>query len=103
MHKQEKRFRLEHEHRRLFAGFRVAVLMDAGLGAFGDVSFMQEVLEECAIRLVENNEYFDKLMDDLQHRKQNKIEKKFTKTDAESIFNAIEQGNILEENNGDKK
>jgi len=64
---------------------------------------MQEVLEECAIRLVENNEYFDKLMDDLHDRKQNKIEKKFTKTDAESIFNAIEQGNILEENNGDKK
>ena len=51
---------------------------------------MQEVFEECAIRLIEKDEYFVSLTQELQNRKRMRISRKFTPTDAESIFQAIE-------------
>ena len=59
---------------------------------------MQEVLEECAIQIIEGNEYFEKLIDELQYRKRCKTGRKFTKTDAESIFRAIKEDNASESN-----
>tara|TARA_Y100000310_G_scaffold340316_1_gene435637 strand:+ start:6913 stop:7224 length:312 start_codon:yes stop_codon:yes gene_type:complete len=52
---------------------------------------MQEVFEECAIRIVENESYFLNLLNDIKDRKRQKLVRKFTKTDAESIFKIIEE------------
>ena len=56
---------------------------------------MQEVFEECAIRIVENEPYFLNLLQELQDRKRQKRIRKFTKTDAESIFKIIEEQDPL--------
>jgi hypothetical protein len=52
---------------------------------------MQEVFEECAIRIVESDPSFLNLLKELQDRKHQKLMRKFTKTDTESIFKIIEQ------------
>ena len=56
---------------------------------------MQEVLEECAIKIVEDNPDFVQLLQALQHRKKERKIQKLTQTDAESIFQAIEEQNPL--------
>ena len=65
---------------------------------------MQEVFEECAIRVVESEPYFLSVLDELEDRKRKKLTRKFTKTDAESIFKIIEeQDPFTGDNNGDEK
>ena len=61
---------------------------------------MQEVFEECAIRIIEGDDRFLTLLKELQEHKRNKIGKKFTQTDAESIFRAIETQNPLDADEG---
>ena len=58
---------------------------------------MQEVFEECAIRIVENDDSFEGLIEELQERKRGHVRKKMAKTDAESIFQAIEDQNPMED------
>ena len=52
---------------------------------------MQEVFEECAVQIVENESYFLNLLNEIANRKKQKLIRKFTKTDAESIFKIIEE------------
>jgi len=54
---------------------------------------MQEVLEECATRIVEEDNYMSKLMDTLIERKRQKSISKVSESDVESVFNVIEQVN----------
>lgn len=50
---------------------------------------MQEVLEECAIRIAAQDKYMEKLLDELVERKITG-ERKIAKSDAESVYRLIE-------------
>ena len=50
---------------------------------------MQEVLEECAIRIATQDKYMEKLLDDLVERKI-AGERKIAETDAQSLYRLIE-------------
>ena len=63
------------------AAFRSRVVL-AGLT-------MQDVLEECAIRLSEGDQYMEKLIDDVINKK-NDGELQVAKAEAESIYKAIQ-------------
>jgi|TARA_Y100000593_G_C4294330_1_gene329844 predicted nuclease with RNAse H fold len=57
---------------------------------------MQEVFEALAVAIVENDPYLTKMLDKLEYNKKHKISvKKVNSTDAESIFEAIEESNPL--------
>lgn len=50
---------------------------------------MQEVLEECAVRIAQQDKYMDKLLDDLVERKITG-ERKIAESDAQSLYRLIE-------------
>ena len=50
---------------------------------------MQEVLEECAIRIAGQDNYMDKMLDDLVERKITG-ERKIAESDAQSLYRLIE-------------
>ena len=54
---------------------------------------MQEVLEECAIRIVEEDNYMLKLMDTLVVEKRAKALNRVAESDVESVFDVIKQVN----------
>tara|TARA_Y100000590_G_scaffold458217_1_gene612450 strand:- start:2536 stop:2733 length:198 start_codon:yes stop_codon:yes gene_type:complete len=63
---------------------------------------MQEVFEELAQRIVEEQPYMLDVLSDLALRKRQKATKKMSTTDAESIFKVIEDSNPLY-SGGDKE
>jgi hypothetical protein len=63
------------------ASFRAKVIL-AGLT-------MQDVLEECAVRLSENDPYMEKLINDV-HQKKTQGELQVAKAEIESIYDAIQ-------------
>ncbi len=71
------------------AEFRIA-LFKRGLS-------MQEVFEFLAVNIVDGNEELTKFLDEIEYNKKNKVfTKKVNSTDADSIFDAINQHNPLE-------
>ena len=56
---------------------------------------MQEIFEEIAQRIASDSPDMTKLLDDLSKNKRDKVIKKLSKTDAESLFNLIEEENPL--------
>ena len=56
---------------------------------------MQEVFREFTKLIVEEDKYVIKILDRLQKEKREKIPKKMVKSDAESLFRAIENSNIF--------
>jgi hypothetical protein len=54
---------------------------------------MQEVIEELAIRMIEEEPYMLNLLHDLANKKRKKAISKIAKSDAESIFKVIEDSN----------
>jgi len=58
---------------------------------------MQEVFEFLAVKIVDGDETLTKFLDEIEYNKKNRVfEKKVNSTDAESIFDAINQENPLE-------
>ena len=57
--------------------------------AFQNALSMQEIFEELAIRMVEGDNKLLKLIDDIKQKKKNKEISKVSKTDAETIYDAI--------------
>ena len=56
---------------------------------------MQEVYEEISQRIAAESPEMISLLEDLSQRKRDKIVKKLSETDAESLFNIIERENPL--------
>ena len=56
---------------------------------------MQEIFEELAMRVVEKDPYMQKVLSYLETQKKDKAMRKFSSTDAESIFRIIENENPL--------
>lgn len=56
---------------------------------------MQEVFEELARQIIEEQPHMLDMMVELSSRKRKKAVKKMSQTDAESIFRVIEDGNPL--------
>ena len=56
---------------------------------------MQEVFEEIAQRIAAQSPDMIKLMESLSQKKKDKIIQKLSETDAESLFNIIEEENPL--------
>lgn len=54
---------------------------------------MQEVIEELAIRVIEEEPYMLNLLHELANKKRKKAISKIAKSDAESIFKVIEDSN----------
>ena len=50
---------------------------------------MQEVLEECAVRIAQQDRYMDKMLDELVERKITG-ERKIAESDAQSLYRLIE-------------
>ena len=58
---------------------------------------MQEVFESLAVKITEGDEYLNNLLLEMEYNKKNKsLNKKIGKSDAESIFEAIEFNNPLD-------
>ncbi len=58
---------------------------------------MQEVFEFLAVKIVDGDETLTKFLDEIEYNKKNRVfKKKVNSTDAESIFDAINQENPLE-------
>jgi hypothetical protein len=51
---------------------------------------MQEVVEEFVQRILAENPHIIKMLDDVAENKKHKTEKKFSKSDVESIFSILE-------------
>jgi len=58
---------------------------------------MQEVIEEFVQRILSENPYIIKLLDEVAENKKNKVAKKFSKSDVESIFSLLESEDPLKE------
>jgi len=58
---------------------------------------MQEVVEEFVQRILSQNPHILKLLDEVAENKKNKAEKKFSKSDVESIFSLLEDEDPLKE------
>ena len=56
---------------------------------------MQEIFEEVACQIVEENPYMVEVLGQMADRKKRRVSKKMSRTDAESIFRAIEDDNPL--------
>jgi len=54
---------------------------------------MQEVIEELAIRVIEEEPYMLNLLHEIASKKRKKAISKIAKSDAESIFKVIEDSN----------
>lgn len=53
---------------------------------------MQEVVEEFVQRILSGNPQILKLLDDVAENKKQKADKRFSKSDVESIFDLLEEG-----------
>ena len=51
---------------------------------------MQEVIEEFVQRILSEDPHILKLLDEVSENKRNKVAKKFSKSDVESIFSLLE-------------
>ena len=71
------------------AAFRIACF-ERGLS-------MQEVVEEFTQRILIKHPHMIKLLDEVVENKKNKTQKRFSKTDVESIFNILEESDPLKE------
>lgn len=61
---------------------------------------MQEVFEFLAVKVVDGDETLRKFLEEIEYNKKNKIlSKKVNSSDAESIFDMIDQQNPLGEKN----
>ena len=61
---------------------------------------MQEVIEQLAVKIVEGDEYLNNIIEEIEYnKKMRKPIKKVSQTDAESIFEAIEENNPIGEDN----
>ena len=61
---------------------------------------MQEVIEHFAVSLVEGDDYLNNLLEEIEYNKKvNKSKKQVSSIDAESIFDAIKDGNPLGDKN----
>ena len=58
---------------------------------------MQEVFEEVSQRIAADSPDMIQIIEELSQKKRDKIVKKLTETDAESLFNIIAQDNPLSE------
>ena len=58
---------------------------------------MQEVFEECAHRIVSNDPLFASLLDEIVENKKNKQLKQLYSSDAESIYDVIDDASPLKE------
>ena len=56
---------------------------------------MQEVFEEVCQKIAAESPDMISMLEDISERKRNKIIKKLSETDADSVFNIIEQQNPL--------
>ena len=56
---------------------------------------MQEVVEEFVQRILSENPQIIKILDEVAENKKNKQQKKFSKSDIESIFNILEDEDPL--------
>tara|TARA_Y100000034_G_C6546627_1_gene236022 strand:- start:233 stop:514 length:282 start_codon:yes stop_codon:yes gene_type:complete len=59
---------------------------------------MQEIFEELARQIVEGDRHMLKMLEEIQLRKRMRETRKFSQTDAESIFKVIEDDNPLDKN-----
>jgi len=71
------------------AAFRIA--------CFSRSLSMQEVVEEFVQRILSEHPHIMKLLDEVAESKKNKTEKKFSKSDVESIFSLLEDGDPLKD------
>ena len=53
---------------------------------------MQEVVEEFVQRILAGNPQIIKMLDEVAENKKHKTEKSFSKTDVDSIFDLLEEG-----------
>lgn len=53
---------------------------------------MQEVFEEVSQRIASDDPDMIEMLNDISIKKRNKEERKFSETDAETLFNMIEKG-----------
>jgi len=58
---------------------------------------MQEVFEEFVQRILAETPYMIRMLDQISDDKKNKVEKKFSKQDVESIFELIENNNRIKD------
>jgi len=58
---------------------------------------MQEVFEEFVQRILAETPYMIRMLDQISDDKKNKVEKKFSKQDVESIFDLIENNNRIKD------
>jgi len=58
---------------------------------------MQEVFEEFVQRILAETPYMIRMLDQISDDKKNKVEKKFSKQDVESIFDLIESNNRIKD------
>ena len=63
---------------------------------------MQEVIEETAIQIIEEQPYMLDMLIELSEKKRKKAVSRLAKSDAESIFKVIEGSNPFSDNNGDE-
>jgi len=63
------------------------------MACFQNKLSMQEVIEELAIRVIEEEPYMLNLLHELANKKRKKAISKIAKSDAESIFKVIEDSN----------
>ena len=68
------------------------------IACFKNKVSMQEVFEEICQRIAVESPSMIKMLEEISERKRNRIIKKLSETDADSVFNIIEQENPL---NGD--
>lgn len=58
---------------------------------------MQEVFEELAQRMIMDDPYMLKLLDDLVESKREKVYRQLSQTDAASLYDMIERESVLKE------
>ena len=71
------------------AAFRIACF-ERGLS-------MQEVFEDFVQHILAEDPYIMRMLNQISEDKKNKVEKKFSKQDVESIFDLIESNNRIKE------
>jgi len=62
---------------------------------------MQEVIEELAIQVIEEQPYMLDMLVELSEKKRKKAVSRIAKSDAESIFKVIEDSNPFASNTGE--
>jgi len=57
---------------------------------------MQEIFEELARQIVEGEPHMQKTLEEMQFHKRTHVSRKFSQTDAESIFRVIKDANPID-------